>query len=309
MRRFLSGMALALAGVPAFASFELVLVADNGSGSFGTRRIHRFDGDTGTYMGSFGGFGANIIGTHLSQATNTLFVMTSDGRTAEYDYNTGALRRGYANGMFSASTFVTARPSGDVALSLGGVNPWTQSFPRVTSWISNLGSLSGASDLNAGGWLDDRNVFVYDAVQGRAVQYGVSENGQSGSVVGFAFVGAGYTASQMTRVSFGITDFMIHPVANQINYYVPGTWGFVNTTSTQNRHSARGHDGFFTMGLRGSLWSLDKYDGSFGQRGQWGAGIVQNPASMQAVVAPEPGTLLALGVGGLALLRRRRNRK
>ena len=291
---------------PAFASFELVMVADNGAGSFGTRKIHRFDGDTGVYLGSFGGFGSDIIGTHISQATNTLYVMTSDGRTAEYDYNTGALKAGYVNGMFTVSTFAAVRPSGDVALSLFGVNPWTQAFPRVTNWIANLGSLPGSLNFNSGGWLNDRDLFVYDSAQGRVAQFRVAENGQFGILQGSVAANSGYATSQMTAIS---DSLVVHPVTGQINFYTFGTWGFVGTTSTQNRHSARAHDGFFTMGLRGSTWSLDKYDGSFGQRGQWGSGIVMNPASMQSVVAPEPGTMAALGLGVAALARLRRRKR
>lgn len=294
---------MVVAAAPAFASFELVLVADNGNNTFGTRRIHRFDGNTGVYLGNFGGFGSDIIGTHLDQSSRTLFVMTNDGRTAEYDYNTGALKAGYFNGMFTVSTFAAARPSGDVALSLFGVNPWTQAFPRTTNFLANLGSLPGNTNFNSGGWLNDRDLFIYDSAQGRVAQFRVSENGQFGILQGTVNVSTGYAASQMAAIN---ESLVVHPVTGQINYYTFGTWGFVGTTSTQNRHSARAHDGFFTMGLRGTSWSLDKYDGSFAQRGQWGAGIVTNPASMQAVVAPEPGTMAALGLGAVALLRRRK---
>jgi hypothetical protein len=161
--------------------------------------------------------------------------------------------------------------------------------------------------LKTGVWLDNNRFFAYaDGPSFEyAVKYNVTPDGLSGTVSS-SFVANSNYRSQMSYLAD--IDTVVQPGNESFNVYFPNsnTWGFLATPGVQNRHSTLAHDGFFTMGNRAGAWSLDKYDATFGQRGQYGSGIVINPASMQSVVAPEPGTILALGAGVAALLRRRR---
>lgn len=300
-------MGLSVVGGAAQASFELVMVADNGSGTFASRKIHRFDGDSGVYLGSFGGFGGDIIGTHLNQTTNSMFVFTSDSRMAEYNYNTGALVRSYSTPFSNSNGFVSVRPNQSRAVYLDGTDtPKSYAFPNVNGGINTNFQASGLF-LKTGVWLDNNRFFAYaDGPSFEwAVKYNVTPDGLSGTVNG-GFLAASNLRSQMSYLA-GI-DTVVHPGSGYFFLYNPtsNTTSFVETPGVQNRHSTLAHDGFFTMGNRGGTWSLDKYDATFGQRGQYAAGMVLNPASMQSVVAPEPGTMIALGAGVAVLLRRRR---
>ncbi len=301
-------LGLAVVGTAAKASFELVMVADNGTGTFASRKIHRFDGDNGVYLGSFGGFGGDIVGTHLNQTTNSLFVYTNDFRLAEYDYNTGALKRAYNTNIGNSGiNMVLVRPNETSAVRLdGGDSPLAYSFPNTGGSGSFSASPFGPG-MYGGVWLDNDRFLAYNVTNlfEKVVLYSVSPNGLSGTITGSFFADIN-GISQMTYMSE--IDTVVHPAFERLLTYFPSqsAAGFIATPGVENRHSTRAHDGFFTMGRRTGSWSLDKYDRTFGQRGQYGSGIVVNPASMQSVVAPEPGTLLALGVGAAALLRRRR---
>jgi len=61
--------------------------------------------------------------------------------------------------------------------------------------------------------------------------------------------------------------------------------------------NAANTSGIISRGVLGSSTSL----------GTFGAGILQQPMMMQVVVAPEPGTLVALSFGALLLRRRRKS--
>ncbi|MCE9559606.1 MAG: hypothetical protein K8R88_11715, partial [Armatimonadetes bacterium] len=72
------------------ASFELLLVGDNGANTTPTRRMHRFDGVTGTYLGAFGNFDSDIRAVVLRQAQNQVLIQTAN-RLFIHNYNTGEL--------------------------------------------------------------------------------------------------------------------------------------------------------------------------------------------------------------------------
>lgn len=94
---------------------------------------------------------------------------------------------------------------------------------------------------------------------------------------GGGYFAANYTTfSQLTSVDF----------AHGENFYVAGR-NSANTSGLVALSNTR----FFGTSLR-----------------TFGTGILQNPTSVAVVIAPEPGTMLALGFGAAALLRRRNRR-
>jgi len=87
------------------------------------------------------------------------------------------------------------------------------------------------------------------------------------------------------------------------NTLVTGSFGFSSGTA---KSAARAHNGFFIGSTQGGVGTITYYDNMTSIRGQFGGGVLRDPVFMETVLAPEPGTMLALGAGLAAILRRRR---
>ena len=139
------------------ASFELLLVADNGVGTFDTRRIHRFDPTTGVYLGAFGGFSNPIISTHIDQATNSLYVIEPTTVT-RWDYNTGMLLSSHlaVNGAYLSSV----RPDeGRIAVFDGQQDFLTKSFPGTGGTVATAGFVA-SSTYRSGLWFQQDSILA-----------------------------------------------------------------------------------------------------------------------------------------------------
>ncbi len=315
-------LALALGSSGAFASFELVMVGDSA-----TKSIHRFDGSTGAYLGSFGsGHFANIQNFTIDQATNSAYV--SDGvlgLTRVFNYNTGAHLFDYQNiGSNGTSQTLSRTPTGFFAgyysggwgihdnsgaqtsfvlgLQVGGTNPIAMASARHQSGIVVGAAFSGASAAVAslqllnpnlttataktpdvtdmGPWTElgqvslSGNTGIWLTTNGRARVFAVNSAGTNISLTGGSYAPEGFAVGTMRGIGMG----------HGRTVYVSGR-DAGNTT------------GIITRGVLGSTMSLSTF----------GSGILQQPMMMQVVVAPEPGTLVALSLGALLLRRRKKS--
>lgn len=298
-------LVLACACAFAQASFELLLVADNGANtSFSDRKIHRFDPVTGTYLGNFGGFANAITSTHINQATNSLFVTTGFEMT-EWDYNTGLMKGHYALGgsLWQAAV----NPSGTRRLAF-------DLFSNILVYDFPFGGLPnaiafGGNNYASGVFIDDTTIITYDngINRFRTITTNAAVTTGAISLTTTSALGAtGY--GQMSRV--GGANFVVMPGAEgMFHHYSPGSLGSGTSSipgGGQGLGAAAAHSGFFISSTLGGVGTVTAFTNGFRPTRQFGSSVLRQPVSMQTVLAPEPGTMAALGLGALALLRRRR---
>jgi len=318
-----TGIILACLAVPlaASASFELILALDAT-----TKSIHRFDGDTGAYLGAFGSnklvAPRNMV---ISQATGRAYVL--DGNyIKKFDYNTGE----YV-GLFPAPVLVGA------AVKMGRANDGTILIPtgdhrirKVNDAGTILQTLIAANTnfkYSAAAQLPNGNIVGIEgdttAYGSKYMDYWFPGGGfNSGTNLGLMTnttniaVGqwqenttTGLVASAATKNGGGFSVYSATPIV-QIGASEPGS---SIDAATGIRSVAAAHAGYWTC----EQLSSDTTKGVIELQMGYGAGIsgpigtsvLKNPVSIDVVLAPEPSSTLALA-GGLALsLRRRLKRK
>lgn len=296
-------------------------------GDSATKSIHRFDGSTGAYLGSFGsGFISNLQNLAIDQATNSAYVSDAGtGLTRVFNYNTGVHLFDYASLGSNGSGQTLARiPTGFVigyytagwsildnsgsqtnfvlGLQVGGTSPIAMASVRHDSGNIIGAAFSGASAAVASLQLLNPSLATATAKTLDVTDMGVwtelgqvSVSGNSGTWITttgnlrtFSVNSAG------TTISMGASSYI--PTG-----FAPGTtrgvgMGHGRTVYVSGRNAAN-TSGIISRGVLGSSASL----------GTFGAGILQQPMMMQVVVAPEPGTLVALSFGALLLRRRKKS--
>ena len=161
------------------ASFELLLVADNGENTFATRRDHRCDPATGTYLGNFGGFNGEIVSTHLNRASNSLLVFATNGLT-EWDYNTGLQKNAFAH-YAAVAVGHAVRPTMDrMALLNGSTDLQLGSFP-VPGNFNQTGALANAA-YRRGFWTSNTTLIAFESTHARFVMLTSNTGATSGTM-------------------------------------------------------------------------------------------------------------------------------
>lgn len=312
--KHLIAIAVATVGLTALAnaSFELGLVADNGSGTPATRLVHRYDVSSGVYLGSFGGFSNAITSMAIHSSTNEVYVSTS-GNVFRYDYNTGLRLQTY-----------TTFQSGNIAVAADG-----NSFYQVTSGGTvnqyrssdgaNLGtlSLSGVAFSQVG----------IDQTTGSIIAAGIAPGGTLGFLSVFSSANAllgsstfttSFTGSPLPNIGqFGGASrtWMFATALNgyavrTVNYANGSTSGFLTTgyvAGTSIRGFAPTHTGAIIAYKNGAgVSAVDVMDVA-GVYRTFGSSQLVDPVAVATVVAPEPGAIVALSVGFLSLLLRRKS--
>lgn len=272
---------LALMAVASQASFELLHVLDIGSKS-----IKRFDPETGAYLGQYGQNLLNPSG--LAYAGGRTYTMDSgSSRLMCFNAYTGSVVTGIfetANSAVGAlgNTILVARPTTgatfsiaqyDLNLTLMATYNWAA--PVATGWTPNDIGASGSTIVvtgSTGGW-------------------SYSLTGMSGTVTA-SVNSLKYTGADSGGLVYGLQETAsgnLNPRRDLVGGH------FYNYFSGQNSSNVAQGRISAAVGVVGSFTSFT-----------FGESVLITPTHLAIQNAPEPGTWLALGLGGLALIRRRK---
>jgi len=307
--RYFALVVIASMATSSYASFEMVLVADNGQNTVATRKIHRFDPVSGVNLGSFGGFNASIVGTYLNQSTNSLFVTTANGIT-EWNYNTGLLKNSFSAPGVSGIQH-SVRPSGDRIAYFDNQPAFvTATFPAFSS-LGFHGPIPGAL-YRSGIWTSNTSMIAFESIQSRFVNLSFNAAGTTATTGVISNV-AGATTSWGQMAKNGGTNQFVMATGTLGGFYsyAPNGTTFTNNPGVLAGNAlsaASAHSGFFIGYNTGAATGrVDYFDGNRNYTRSFGIGQVVSPVSMQTVLAPEPGTMAIFGLG-LAALKLRRKR-
>lgn len=291
------------------ASFEMLLVLDAG-----TKSIHRFDPQSGAYLGAFGaGWLNNPQSIILNQAKGQCYVMDKTGGAGTgvimaFDYNSGERVGGIVGNMAAQSGFVqmAQNPANGEITTIGGSGANQVQRYSIDGTLKHIGA--AVNDPGQIAFGPDGNLYLGASVIDQVFRYTPTLDflGISAATVNFddgqmTFGGStpkGYFATGFSRVmGFDYNTFAF----TQINM----------TDFSSTKGVAFGHgDVLFTCGLNaaGTDGQIGRFDVKLGVAGgTFGSAQLTNPVSLACVVAPEPSTWL-VSAAGLALLIRRRRR-
>jgi len=297
----------------AHASFDVLLVADNGSNTFQTRSIKRFDPVTGAYLGQFGSSTSDFKSMVVVPTRKQLYVSTTGNGVLVYDYNTGDLVNQFSN--ISPLTSMRMNAAGTGLIITVGTNTIYSADLDMTSFpflVTRTGSsFYDAVQVSNGG------LAAYDGAANLIRTY-TSANVDSGSTVSIASTA---TVRSLTGTGYGSTGFgYIMNYTTGQTYYSSmslnssGGFSFLGSStsavSTNWLAAAPAHVGGYALGQTSTagIDEVVRFAPSGAIAGYWTTSALVNPVAMTTYLAPEPGTWAALGLGALAVLRRRRTR-
>lgn len=298
------------------ASFELALVADASPGTFTNSRIHRFDGQTGTYMGQFGKFQGAITDIAIRQSTNDVFAIDGANTLHRYNYNTGLSINVRSTGL--PLTNLCISPDGNSLYGRLGRTVYT--FSPTT--LLQTGSISlSTSFLVFGMHVTHDSVYTYerDPLNGNSYfrRYKTSGVVELEMPVGVWGLPQGHLG-EITTESVNRDSYLMIGIGgtNQVIYTFLDAFGAMQAPSsylpagaTKWLDGTRLHTGGLMIGPDptpgvGVLAVVGPFGGVLGTTGQ--AHLV-NPVALAAVVAPEPSMFAVMSLGGLLLLRKRKS--
>ncbi|MCC6686097.1 MAG: hypothetical protein IT205_03795 [Fimbriimonadaceae bacterium] len=304
MRRVAIMVAL-LAISTARASFELMIITDWNSG------FHRFDAETGTYLGMFGnGQTEGTLATWGSSATNRFYAMSYNGLRS-WNYSTGAYLgivnfnciNSYATNDASGN-FITVAGSAVTTFGLSGVNSGVSISGTSLQWIYRH---------------DDGRYYMGDSSNGgRILRTTGTTVSSSVDVVASGLGSIGMPATPrhaMAHIRPGLPNFAnglyvhdsttndrFYAFDSNFNYVSNSGYGVSNLTTRNG--AARGHYGIYHVGKTSTAGTIGigyLDDGSAWR--YFTSNLISQPTSMTVILAPEPGSIVAFGAGLAAMLR------
>lgn len=299
--RVLVGTGLLLCSGFAAASFDLLLAVDTAN-----RRVHRYDGTTGTYLGFFaqGWVGPNTS-LALNQPANEVAV-TTDRNIRVFDYNTGELKRMYQT-THAWSTISAEEPGvfyGSNSLAISRFDFVNGTSSTVFTPISTSGMRHIVGNAGIFEFTDGPNQRLYKS----------NNNGATwtfSTIPGSVATPLLATAGQAIESNNAFSDtYYVTPGSNTLFFEFGTGFGTIPIPGyTSLTGLGRGHAGStFFMGQSGTSTFFSQMDRFQTLGPTFSMPQVGTPGRLAVVVAPEPGTLLALGAG-VALLGRRRLRR
>jgi len=293
-----------------FASFELLLVGDNGNNTTATRKIHRFDGDSGVYLGAFGAYNTDIRAIARRPGTNQLFTLTTTHLFIQ-NFNTGELINDFAVN----ATSLAFHPTNNFLYFTNS----TTTITRASLMTIDSGTLSSSNVLTDAGATSINSVgFTSTGIMMTAQQRGgfPTVYSYSTSLVGFnsATLLAGVPLGLVSRSSSGGAEvpYTFGGLGRFGRYNSFGQSNAVisSTTLSTGVAMAPGHVGSYLVGkdvTNPALGLVTRYSASGAEMQSFGNSVLRSPVAMASVVAPEPGTMAIVGLG-LAALKLRRKR-
>jgi hypothetical protein len=286
------------------ASFDLVFVADKGTDS-----IHRFDGDNGVYLGNFGAGMLSNPNAIVADKESNLLIVADDNGIFQFDLWSGNLRKytgipgATSIGKIATGTYYFGQ-SGSVPYLgsiIAGSSGWYtgQTLPNSSNWIFNGVNSNGklmVTDVNTKQlkYFNTTGVFGTASLLSTRNLPAGSSPGQGASSSYWGVV-ADKNSNQYFLTS--ATDPNIYPRS-------------LNTLSTVSGIEFAHDEVIYAAGRNASNTSgllTRTLAGTFFTNGTYGNGILQDPSAVSVVIAPEPGTMIALSAGILALVRRRKS--
>ncbi len=278
----------------------------------GVFRVHRVDPANGVTLGSFQ-IGPESLGLAASQSRGEMYTMDINGNLRTWDYSTGALKSIRNVGASLIKDFIISNDQSKL-------------------YIVNGGNLVYSYDLNTNGQgvlinepstqlvkltqAPNADIYACDVASGKLGRY----NAASSYILASTETYFGSTVDQMTFVpsitpGYGTVYYGSDGTAFGYNVTYGGNFVFGNGFSFGVQYSntadavVQSHNGAYLIGSDTSSSSnvrvaeIDR--ASYVVRSNMFSGIngVKNVA---IVLAPEPGTFVALGLGIAALLKRRR---
>lgn len=308
MNKLLTIAAVFGLGTSAFASFDLVFVADTGTDS-----IHRFDGDTGVYLGSFGaGLLVDPMSIAIDKPNNRLCVSASNG-VFQLDLWNGNLLNMTSTG--NAHHLITG----------GGAN-FLWSYASSQNFLAGMftgfdgayyGQTMPTTSLFGGIALNNSSLLAYDVTSLKLRTYSYGGFGNSATLQK-SFNVTGATANGQLAVNSVGQILLADGTLNRIHSISAGFADGANTTYSvvSELSSVTGvgfaHNAFYyasgrnTANTSGLLLRRNAtYPGTFGT---YGSGILQQPRDIAVIAAPEPAQFAAIGLGILGILFKKRKK-
>lgn len=308
MNRFLAIALASVASSFAAASFDLVLIGDvNVNIATGTLgKVHRYDGTSGAYLGSFGAFTSapKAIAAYLPQ--NLCYVTTTQG-TFRFNYSTGE--------ALSATTFSLS------SLSLSADGTKLFGFVGSTMYALNSTTLVPFGTLALGyapalmAMTASGVIVTFDKTNDKMRTYDSSTfallNTYSQTLSTVTLGGAcslGGLEGVALTTSNGVSSTL-----NSIRITAAGAWTntsittFSNTLITDIGSCAPRHDGVYVLGTHPSVGERTYgYTNGSLLATMWARSQVVTAGPMATVLAPEPQSWAIFGVGIVALIAKRR---
>lgn len=302
-------------GTLAHASFDMMYVADAVSKS-----IHRIDPINGVSLGRFGaGFLSNPVSVSLGP-NNEVWVLDqagSNSRVRKFNGNTGDYLGGFSL-YYSAGSDSKLRVVGNNVFVTGG-NAYATGFLFNYQLNGNFNgssylSLTEAGNLAQGVAVIGSSVYCssFQTAFSRHLFYQTPVNGNwNGGFIGYAAsVNSGGNPGYLTAAN----GLLVHTAGvSQGFVFNPSLLllqGFGISGFTTIKGLAGGHEDLVHIaGMTSTGFGVAKYysgTNDFISPTVIGGTGITDPRDIAVLIAPEPGTMIALGAGLAALLRKRR---
>lgn len=285
-----------------------------------TNRVVRFDPNNRVALGSFGDFGDPAGVKYVTAGSNGRAYLSSVFGSTIWNYNTGLTMgaAGQPNDKISMSPNGNRLFEGFSNFVITYNSNLTSEASTSTSFVNN--TIVAASDTRAVAFAWSSNqvaVTAFSSVTGQGTSIAVGSNVTNGSIGSSQVATNGTTAEAVaTYVDSNGARFIARSTINLNTGAIQATSGFLSFGSqfatNANVMVMPGHGGWWLVGDDAANANTTRIS-FYGSNFAWGYSYTTTAVNVPRVgwaghniVAPEPGTMVALGAGALALLRRRR---
>lgn len=323
---------LAVVSTCASASFELGIAVDTYS-----QRLIRFDMETGTYLGSFGGAAIyNPLAIALNQSANEVYV-TGGNKIGRVNFNTGAY-----NGAITLDdpdigplqvkgvTRFQRATSGNLVLTgafFGTVNKtMTRVYDSAGNFVVALSPIASETIRDAVELNDGTYLSLSSSPSDGSFNNWLNFYDASGNLTSYQSLGVTSSPRYMSMAVNGDSLFLLatdHYSSSKFGYLGAGTVTWVSSVGTNRGGgasigSAFGHNGMVYSNYTDYSPTLSKYFSNFhalnsdlGTHKPLLSSDIENMvlSDLEIVVAPEPASLVGVALGCSVLIRRKSARR